>query len=281
MNRSYSKFRTFGFLLPILWRISGLTLVILICVTLAQAFIPIAQIKLTSKLVNEAAFLFQGNNGDDFQSLERLVWLQLALLLIAALLTSVFNYAQQYFNQRATLYFDELMSAKVNRLSLTYFDNHSSYDQLQRTALGLQLQGIGIIFTCLMMLQGFITVIGFMIVLYQFHWLLSLGMLLLVIPMLWSYLYESKSKFKLIVHQTPDERMSSYISNLLKSREAAKEIRVFETAPYLINKWKTIAWRNAKRVLSLERKTISITYGVQIFTLTLLSGMLLFLCILG
>ncbi|MBH5320366.1 ABC transporter ATP-binding protein [Paenibacillus sp. GSMTC-2017] len=246
------------------------------CVTLAQAFIPIAQLRLTSTLVNEAAVLFQGSTGNNFQSLERLVWLQLALLLVGALLSSVFNYAQQYFNQRATLYFDEWMSAKVNRLSLTYFDNHSSYDQLQRTAFSLQLQGIGIVFTCLMMVQSFITVIGFMIVLYQFHWLLSLGMLLLVIPMLWSYLYESKAKFKLIVHQTPDERMSSYISNLLKSREAAKEIRVFETAPYLITKWKTIAWRNTKRILALERKTISITYAVQLVTLTLLSGMLLF-----
>lgn len=276
MNESFSKLRTFGFLIPILWKISGAALVILIGITLAQAFIPIAQLALTSKLVEEAAQLFQGNSENGMQGVQKLVWLQLALLLFGALLGSVFKYTQQYFNQRATLYFDELLSTKVNRLPLSYFDNHLNYDRLQRTSFSMQLQGISIIFTILTMIQNMITVVGYMVVLYQFHWLLSLGMLLLVVPMLWSYLYESKATFKLIIHQTPDERMSSFISNLLKSREGAKEIRVFGLASYLIDKWKRVALRNVGRLLALERKTISMTYGVQLFTLTLLSGMLLF-----
>ncbi|RJE90166.1 ABC transporter ATP-binding protein [Paenibacillus sp. 1011MAR3C5] len=276
MNKSFGKLRTFGLLIPILWKISGAALVILIGITLAQAFIPIAQLALTSRLVEEAALLFQGNSDQGMRDVQILVGLQLALLLSGALLGGVFKYTQQLFNQRATLYFDELLSTKVNRLPLSYFDNHLNYDRLQRTSFSMQLQGIGIIFTILTMIQNMITVIGYMVILFQFHWLLSLGMLLLVVPMLWSYLFESKAMFKLIIHQTPDERMSSYISNLLKSREGAKEIRVFELASYLIDKWKRIALRNVGRLLALERKTIGITYSVQLFTLTLLSGMLLF-----
>ncbi|MFF2887465.1 ABC transporter ATP-binding protein [Paenibacillus sp. NPDC057967] len=276
MNESNGKLRTFGLLIPILWKISSVALVILIGLTIAQAFIPIVQLALTSRLVEEAAQLFQGNSEDGMRGVQILVGLQLALLLSGAVMGGIFKYTQQYFNQRATLYFDELLSTKVNRLPLSYFDNHINYDRLQRTSFSMQLQGIGIIFTILTMIQNMITVVGFIVVLYQFHWLLSLGMLLLVVPMLGSYLYESKAMFKLIIHQTPDERMSSYISNLLKSREGAKEIRVFELASYLIAKWKRIALRNVGRLLALERKTIGITYGVQLFTLTLLSGMLLF-----
>ncbi|REK77134.1 ABC transporter ATP-binding protein [Paenibacillus paeoniae] len=276
MNESFGKLRTFALLIPILWKISGTALVILIALTLAQALIPIAQLALTSRLVEEAASLFQGNSDNGMRDVQLLVGLQLALLLSGAVMGGVFKYTQQYFNQRATLYFDELLSTKVNRLPLSYFDNHLNYDRLQRTSFSMQLQGMGVIFTLLTMLQNMITVVGFIVVLYQFHWLLSLGMLLLVLPMLWSYLYESKAVFKLIIHQTPDERMSSYISNLLKSREGAKEIRVFELASYLIAKWKQIAWRNVGRLLAVERKTIALTYGVQLLTLTLLSGMLLF-----
>ncbi|RJX37751.1 ABC transporter ATP-binding protein [Paenibacillus pinisoli] len=276
MNESFSKLRTFGSMIPILWRISGTALVVLIALTLAQAFVPIAQLAITSKLVEEAAMLFQGNNGDGMRGVYLLVGLQLALLVSGVLIGAVFKYTQQLFNQRAKLYFDELLSTKVNRLPLSYFDNHLNYDRLQRTSFSMQMQGIGIIFTVLTMIQNLITVVGYMVVLAQFHWLLSLGMLLLVVPMLGSYLYESKALFKLIIRQTPDERMSSFISNLLKSREGAKEIRVFGMASYLIAKWKRIALRNMDRLLSLERKTIGITYGVQMLTVMLLSVMLLF-----
>ena len=184
MNESNGKLRTFGLLIPILWKISSVALVILIGLTIAQAFIPIVQLALTSRLVEEAAQLFQGNSEDGMRGVQILVGLQLALLLSGAVMGGIFKYTQQYFNQRATLYFDELLSTKVNRLPLSYFDNHINYDRLQRTSFSMQLQGIGIIFTVLTMIQNMITVVGFIVVLYQFHWLLSLGMLLLVVPML-------------------------------------------------------------------------------------------------
>ncbi|OAB41151.1 ABC transporter ATP-binding protein [Paenibacillus antarcticus] len=276
MEPSFSKLQTLRFLLPILWKISGVALVLLIGITLIQAVIPIAQLSLTSKLVEEAAQLFQGNSVSGLRDVWLLVILQFVLLLISALLGSVFKYTQQFFNERATLYFDEMMSTKVNRLPLSYFDNHLNYDRLQRTSFSIQMQGISIVFIMLTMIQSIITVTGFMVVLYQFHWLLSVGMFLLVVPMLWTYLYESKASFKLFVQQTPDERMSSFLSYLLKSREGAKELRVFELADYLIGKWKLISKRNIERKLALERKTIGISLGMQMISLALLSGMLLF-----
>lgn len=276
MEPLFSKLQTLRFLLPILWKISGSALVLLIGITLAQAVIPIAQLSLTSMLVEEAAQLFQGKSERGFQDVWRLVWLQFALLLTSAILAGMYKYTQQFFNERATLYFDEMMSTKVNRLSLSYFDDHLNYDRLQRASFSIQMQGLGIVFIVLTMLQSIITVIGFMVVLYQFHWLLSVGMLLLVVPMLWTYLYESKASFKLFVQQTPDERMASFLSYFLKSREGAKEIRVFELADYLIGKWKLIAKKNAWRKLALERKTIGISFGMQMISLALLSGMLLF-----
>ncbi|MCG7407030.1 ABC transporter ATP-binding protein/permease [Paenibacillus sp. ACRRX] len=265
------------FLFPLLWKVSRLSLCALLLITLLQAFVPIAQLSLTNELVNVAASLFKVNSNDLMSQAKTLVTIQLLLLLGGAFMQNARKYVEQYFNHRTALYFDEMLSTKVNRLSLSYFDSHTNFDQLQRTAFSLNLQGINLVFTILNIIQSIVTVSGYFLILFQFHWLLSAGMILLVFPMLVSYIYESKIRFELILKQTPDDRMTSYLSHVLKSREAAKELRVYEAAPYLIEKWKQLAWSIAKRKLSLERKVMGITYGVHTLSLVVLSGMVLFL----
>lgn len=56
-----------------------------------------------------------------------------------------------------------------------------------------------------------------------------------------------------IILHTPARRKTHYLLQLLHSRNAAKEVRVYQNAPYLIGKWQRLFWKTTDERYQLEK----------------------------
>lgn len=74
---------------------------------------------------------------------------------------------------------------------------------------------------------------------------------------------QSRSRFFLQRRQTAAERMRRYLAQVLTSREAAKEVRTFDLAAWVLGRWEGLYWRVADAVHRQERAQSLARAGLQ------------------
>ena len=240
-------------LLPMIWRISPYRFTLLLVIQLLLAGIPVYQVVLTQKFLDAAGLAFQlgWNHGPDAYLI---LGLQLGILILNGYLLAAQTYLETAIGTLGAAFFQEKVAKKAIRIPLIEFENSAYHDRIQRATNGIETRGIRVLFNSIKIVLGLITVTAYIVLLYKFHWLLSLGLLLFIIPSLYIYIWQGKSRFKQFVQQTAESRKAAYCHHLLVGRDSAKEIRVFGMFGSLLHNWRTLYMRLAKDRLKLEGK---------------------------
>ena len=74
---------------------------------------------------------------------------------------------------------------------------------------------------------------------------------------------QSRARFFLQRKQTATERTRQYLAQVLTSREAAKEIRTFDLAPWVLQRWDGLYWKVANAIHRQERAQSLARAGLQ------------------
>lgn len=239
-------------ILEYLWTWSKLDLAGMLLLRAVQSILPVLQLYVTARLVNQAASLFTGELQQASPIVHALL-LQLLLFLLQAGAHAAHSYQFSRISQLAKLHIDRLMMEKSSNLSLMKYESSRIYDDLQRSQ-GHGERAVRLVDSLFDIGKNVITLISFVAILFAVHWGLGLGMLLVLYPFTKINAALSRMRFQLMLHQTPDARKLDHLLNLLISRQAAKEIRVFQLQAYLLDKWSRLFGSNARERLRLERK---------------------------
>ncbi|MCD1257630.1 ABC transporter ATP-binding protein [Paenibacillus athensensis] len=270
-------------MLGLLFRQTPWTMLLLSVVQIAAAGIPVGQIYVTMALVQRAERVLQEGMSQLEPALIVLL-IQLLLLLLQVVLEVAGELLVSRIKIAALLYFGQEVAAKSARLSLLHFEQHEFFDLLQRVSSGLEHRGLQFFQSFLQILKSVVTIGGFFVVLFGFHWLLACGVLLFIVPSVYVDIKESSFKVAQVMRQTPVKRRASYLTSLLSEREWAKEVRIFGLSDYFLNQWRTYILRNGEEQLQLERKMSLFKIAVNAITLvimTLIGGLLLRLTATG
>ncbi|WP_098746727.1 ABC transporter ATP-binding protein [Paenibacillus sp. EZ-K15] len=240
---------------------------------LLQAFLPVAQIYVTAQVINAITGVLTRGEAP----INALYWLvlQLMAMLIGIVLASLQKYTERKMNAYVSFWFNLQVSEKLSKLPFVFFESPESYDKLQRALRNLNICGINMVFYMFSIAQSVITLVGLLILLFSFHYILPIVMLLLIIPLLIIQKKEGTSRFVVIHQQTASSRMAAYMNQLLQTKEAAKEIRLFHAKDYLLNKWRGIYFKNTYEMLGVERKNMKnrliVESAVTIFSFSILA----------
>ncbi|ACX66133.1 ABC transporter ATP-binding protein [Paenibacillus sp. Y412MC10] len=221
---------------------------------LMQAFLPVAQIYITAQVIDAVTGVLIRDQAP-YQALYWLL-LQMAVILIGHVLASLQKYTERKMNAYVSYWFNLQVSEKLSKLPFVFFESPESYDKLQRALRNLNICGINMVFYMFSIIQNLITLTGLLVLLFSFHYILPIVMLLLIIPLLIIQKKEGASRFVVIHQQTASSRMAAYMNQLLQTKEAAKEIRLFHAKDYLLNKWRGIYFKNTYEMLGVERKNM-------------------------
>lgn len=221
---------------------------------LMQAFLPVAQIYITAQVIDDVTGVLIRDQAP-YQALYWLL-LQMAVILIGLVLASLQKYTERKMNAYVSYWFNLQVSEKLSKLPFVFFESPESYDKLQRALRNLNICGINMVFYMFSIIQNLITLTGLLVLLISFHYILPIVMLLLIVPLLIIQKKEGASRFVVIHQQTASSRMAAYMNQLLQTKEAAKEIRLFHAKDYLLNKWRGIYFKNTYEMLGVERKNM-------------------------
>ncbi|WP_433940434.1 ABC transporter ATP-binding protein [Paenibacillus lautus] len=221
---------------------------------LMQAFLPVAQIYITAQVIDAVTGVLIRDQAP-YQALYWLL-LQMAVILIGLVLASLQKYTERKMNAYVSYWFNLQVSEKLSKLPFVFFETPESYDKLQRALRNLNICGINMVFYMFSIIQNLITLTGLLVLLFSFHYILPIVMLLLIVPLLIIQKKEGTSRFVVIHQQTASSRMAAYMNQLLQTKEAAKEIRLFHAKDYLLNKWRGIYFKNTYEMLGVERKNM-------------------------
>lgn len=227
----------------------------IVVLRLLRSFVPLASLWI-GKLIIDTVVQVMGRKDADLSRLWLLVIIEIAIVLGGEIILKVSSLLESllgdlFANQTSVRLMDHAAS-----LDLYQFEDPEFYDQLERARR--QTTGrIGLLTQVLVIGQDIFTLISLGAALFIYNpWIL----LLLVAAVLPAFLGETHFAalaYSLLFRWTPERRQLDYIRYLGASDQSAKEVQMFGLAPWLIDRYRTLADR-----FFLENKRLSVKKGL-------------------
>ncbi|HEU4964486.1 MAG TPA: ABC transporter ATP-binding protein [Bacilli bacterium] len=235
------------------WRCGKGWVLFSILAYLINGLLPLLTIWVSKEMINVvSAYLLQPSS--DPTPVFRWLLLQFMIVLFGSALSNLQNYMNRRMEIRLDHDLHQMVSKKTTTAPLAYFDIPHFYHHINRVTAGVGTRFLSPVRSTLTVGKELITISSLLVYLFSVHWSLALLSLLAAVPI---FLVQSKfggQRFSLMMHQTPVAREANYISMLLKDRQTAKEIRLFNLGRYLIERWSGKFWQNADGQLKLSRR---------------------------
>ncbi|MCR8964597.1 ABC transporter ATP-binding protein [Brevibacillus halotolerans] len=244
---------------PLIWKCTSLLMIATISMAIIKAVIPLLQIYLTKTLVNTTMDII--NKNADLTEGVFLLVLQMGLVVVGLLINNLDDLIRLRMSQRVSYYFDKLIIEKSSKLPLLFFENPENYNYLHRASAGIGARGLKMSFSVLDVVKNVITLIGYLYILVQLHWILFACILLLVFPPIIITTWLGKKQYTQAREFTSTNRLIFYLYRLLIERDTAKELRIFGHTKYLQEKWGNTYWKYEDSVYQLRKKSVSAELG--------------------
>lgn len=246
---------------------SGQTIVLIACELMA-ALLPIAQIWVTVRLMDAAMEVYH-RFPEGLTNAYGIVGIQLLILLVGIGADMAKQHATNVLRTRTAISVGSALAFKTSSMSLLAYEDHEVHNRLQRIAGSLDMRILQFFQSALALIMNVVTLVGYLLVLYHFHWLLAGGLLLLIVPLLFIHFKESRLTFNQMVRQTPMRRRADYLFSLMSNRQWAKEVRIFDLAEHITQQWKSSFQQNADEQnrldlrMSLQKTTVfAFSFGI-------------------
>ncbi len=239
-------------LFRMIWQTSRWMTIGNVALRLVKSVIPLAALYVGKEIIDEIVLLIQGTGGD-IGYLWLMVGLEFGLTVLSEILNRgiilLDNLLGDLFANRTSV---ELMRHAA-KLDLYQFEDATFYDKLERarrqtggrTALMSQV---------LSQVQDIVTILSLGAGLVAFNPWLILILVVAVIPSFIAESYFNQKTYSLTYSWTPERRELDYLRYIGASDQTAKEVKIFNLADFLANRFAEVSHRYylANRSLSLK-----------------------------
>jgi ATP-binding cassette subfamily B protein len=185
-----------------------------------------------------------------------LVASEVALALLSGILSRCIDYTDQLLADRYTYHVSVQVMQQAAQLDLTTYENPEFYDRLERaraqaTDRLAMIQQMGRLFQ-----YTVLTLIWSGVLIYRSPYMI----LLLIAGVLPSFFGETHFAFLGYAknfRQTPAKRQMDYLRQVGGSKEAAKELKLFNLSDYLTNRFKALSKNIYEEDVALSKKKLT------------------------
>lgn len=263
-------------LIRLVWQTHRGMTIGMIALRLLQAFTPVASLWI-GKLIIDAVLAAIRNPGAGFAYLWRLVALEAVIILTGEGLSRSSRLIEGLLADRFSNHVSIRLMKHAATLDLYQFEDPVFYDRLERART--QTSGrVLLLNTLLTIAQDALTMLSLGAALFVFSpWLLVL-LAVTIVPSFLGETHFAALEYSLLFRWTPERRQLDYIRFLGASDRPAKEVQMFGLAPWLIERYRTLAdkFYEENRRLSIRKATVSFVlsiigtlgyYGAYVFIL--------------
>ena len=159
---------------------------------------------------------------------------------------------------------NEMILEKALTLELRHFEDSEFYDKLTRARREASSRPLSLVMRSFGLVQNGIAIVSFAALLAQFSpW----AVFVLVLAGLPSFIAETKfsgEAFRLFRWRSPETRMQMYLETVIAREDHAKEVKLFELGPLLLDRYRAIFRKVFKedRALTIRRDTWGFFLGL-------------------
>ena len=150
-----------------------------------------------------------------------------------------------------------LMKKSADLQSISIFDDSKYFDDLQMLRDDASWRPVNLIVFGVSVLQSFLTLAFMLIYLARYKWWLALLLLVVMVPQSISYYRIQQQSFETMVERSKNARYLHYYSGLLLDRRDAKEVRLFNMFPKIIEKYINLFEQTKKDVNQIRKRQLA------------------------
>lgn len=216
-----------------------------------------------------------------FGQILKLVYVYIGIEISLGIITAVKSYIDNKILLSFNKYINVIILEKAASLSLEEYEDSETYNTIVR-AQGQTNSSIVTSFTTVMsMFQYIITCISQIIVLLAFRmWIVCVITILPIIKYIFA-VYFNKEQYKLVKSRTTKERKIWYISYLITTGNAFKEIKLFNLKDFLLNKYEKISDVVITEQLNLNKKIYLINIILDFLDQIITGGIFIYIIYMG
>ncbi|MBS5910989.1 MAG: ABC transporter ATP-binding protein, partial [Paenibacillus macerans] len=246
---------------------------------IGQAIIPSLHLLVTKLLIDSISNVLQGDVAIDI--VIKYLGLQAITMVLSHILIAIDRLNSIKMQNKITYATEEKIITKTSTIPILHFEKSEFYDQLLRVSSGQSQRVVEMFNGPLNILQNLLTLTTIIGLISTIHWITSISVVIFAIFPLIINIKVSKLNFKLNKEITPLTRLINYFLNLLKHRDSAKEIRVFQLQNHLIDRWRRLYVTYTRKKFSFEVYSTYLRTGTEIFTTLLIAVNLGFIIWVG
>jgi ATP-binding cassette, subfamily B, bacterial len=262
--------------LRLVWSTSPLMTVSLALLSLLQGFTPAASVWLTKLVIDSVV---KGIRLHSTGPIWLPVCLQLGIMLLSNLLSTLSNIVQQSLQERVSNHIQLLILEKADTLDLSFFEDPEFYDKLRQATDQSTYQPVSMISQTFDLFRTFVTLVSMIVLLAQLAWWLAIIALLVPLPAFVSSAQYGWRGYQQMRRQSPERRLMQYLTNLLSVDTYNKEIKLFNLGPLFISRFKHLANKFYEENRSLLTKRYMTNFFWTALTGTANSGIYLYVAL--
>jgi ATP-binding cassette, subfamily B, bacterial len=265
-----------GRALDLVWTTNKQLSIALAVLTLIAGVLPAAVAYVGAQIVDaviHSAALHRSSGATMLSPVLRYVGLEALLVAATSMAQRGLSLSQSLLRAQLGQRVNVMILEKALTLDLTQFEDSEFYDKLTRARREASSRPLSLVMRTFGLLQNAISLVSFGGLLIRFSpW----AVVLLILAGLPAFLAEAKfsgEAFRLFRWRAPESRMQIYLESVLAREDSAKEVKLFELGPRLLDRYRDIFTRlyREDRDLTLRRDGWGFGLGL-VGTATLYGG---------
>lgn len=267
MIKSLAVFQFVGKALNLLWSTSKSLTIALCLVTVSNGVFP-AIIAYVGKLIVDFVILASktGLSSDREQALFYVFIEGIVIVLFAASQKITFI-CQSLLRVQLGQKVNVIILEKALTLELYHFEDSEFYDKMTQSRTQASSRPLSLVIRIFTILQSALTLMTFTGLLIQFSIWAVVILVLATIPAFIAETRFSEHAFRLFRWRSPETRQQNYLETLIAREDHAKEVKLFQLGPMLLERYKSIYNR-----LYTEDRNLTIKKGFWSYLLGLIGS---------
>jgi len=252
MRRAAAAVRLLGRTASLFWTTHPGWTAFLLAAQLGQGLVPVGRLWV-GKLIIDGLVAALATDSSDLGGLLPLVIIEFVLTAFGAVLAAAGQAGQAALGHLLRTRVGEAVLRVSTRLDYAVLEDPAFHDRLQRAQMEASFRPLNLLMQLSFSLTGLVGLIGILALLATVHVLAPLALVVLGLPYLYVQARIGQFAYFTILYQSADARRMGYLGGMTSTLDAAKEVRLFGLADYLLGAYREVAQRLLRQTLGLLR----------------------------
>jgi ATP-binding cassette subfamily B protein len=254
----------------LVWDTDRRLLVAMAVLTVLAGILPAAMAVVGQRIVDAVLFAQQAGTG----STTTLGWVALEGFLVAALagIQRATDVSQSLLRAQLGHRVNVLVIDKAQQLELVQFEDPDMHDQMTRARRGASTRPLSLVRRTFGILRNALSLLSYGALLLSFSPLAVAILVLMALPAFFIETRFANLGFRLFTWKSAEKRMQNYLEIVVTREDYAKEVKLLDLGPMLVERYETIFQSVFSEEASLIRRRGIWGYGISLLSTAALYG---------